>query len=126
MLFLASWRDRPKCKDVAQQRSLARNDDDPGCSPPSWRPGPAPSRRGRACQEPARAAHVARRGEPPQRSPCGGRAPYTALQWALRKSGVATSWPEKERFGAVMELVEEAIFVPLAGEERIGGGFVVG
>ena len=56
----------------------------------------------------------------------GGRAPYTALQWALRKSGVATSWPEKERFGAVMELVEEAIFVPLAGEERIGGGFVVG
>ena len=41
-------------------------------------------------------------------------------------SGVATSWPEKERFGAVMELVEEAIFVPLAGEERVGGGFVVG
>ena len=51
---------------------------------------------------------------------------FPALQWALRKSGVATSWPEKERFGAVMELVEEAIFVPLAGEERIGGGFVVG
>ena len=66
------------------------------------------------------------RDRPPQQSSCGGRAPYTALQWALRKSGVATSWPEKERFGAVMELVEEAIFVPLAGEERIGGGFVVG
>ena len=29
-------------------------------------------------------------------------------------------------FSAFMELVEEAIFVPLAGEERIGGGFVVG
>ena len=128
LLFLASWRDRPKCVKMLLNRGASPEmTDDLGCSPlivASWA-GAVEAVGELVKNRPARRT-LLWRGEPPQQSSCGGRAPYTALQWALRKSGVATSWPEKERFGAVMELVEEAIFVPLAGEERIGGGFVVG
>ena len=128
LLFLASWRDRPKCVKMLLNRGASPEmTDDLGCSPlivASWA-GAVEAVAELVKNRPARRT-LLWRGEPPQQSSCGGRAPYTALQWALRKSGVATSWPEKERFGAVMELVEEAIFVPLAGEERIGGGFVVG
>ena len=128
LLFLAAWRDRPKCVKMLLNRGASPEvTDDLGCSPlivASWA-GAVEAVGELVKNRPARRT-LLWRGEPPQQSSCGGRAPYTALQWALRKSGVATSWPEKERFGAVMELVEEAIFVPLAGEERIGGGFVVG
>lgn len=128
LLFLASWRDRPKCVKMLLNRGASPEmTDDLGCSPlivASWA-GAVEAVGELVKNRPARRT-LLWRGEPPQQSSCGGRAPYTALQWALRKSGVATSWPEKERFGAVMELVEEAIFVPLAGEERVGGGFVVG
>ena len=128
LLFLASWRDRPKCVKMLLNRGASPEvTDDLGCSPlivASWA-GAVEAVGELVKNRPARRT-LLWRGEPPQQSSCGGRAPYTALQWALRKSNVATSWPEKERFGAVMELVEEAIFVPLAGEERIGGGFVVG
>ena len=99
LLFLASWRDRPKCVKMLLNRGASPEmTDDLGCSPlivASWA-GAVEAVGELVKNRPARRT-LLWRGEPPQQSSCGGRAPYTALQWALRKSGVATSWPEKER-----------------------------
>lgn len=126
LLFLAAWRDRPRCvKLLLAGGATPQLTDDRGCSPlivAAWA-GSVGAVAALVRDRNARQT-LLWRGEPPQRSGCGGQRPYTALQWALRKSNAATSGPEKERFGSILELVEQAIFVPLAGEERVG--FVVG